>query len=185
FEKKCIIFLENRIYFNIIKRLWNYEPISVTSHTSDPSQLKIVTKIDRIKRGVFAFSANVEWKYNADETTTVEAIVYRRSSGAAADYKLLPWSVPRQPYYEYLDHYYKDVVMKLFRHCSNLPQYEDKFEPPWPAQTYVVDKCVFGDTNGLPEVAPPGFYKVIFNFNGTDQPLWGFVVVLKITPKLY
>ncbi|KAH8290438.1 hypothetical protein KR054_002987, partial [Drosophila jambulina] len=166
-------------------RKWDYEPISVTTTTSDPSQIKLVTKIDRIGRGDFAVSATVEWKYTTDETTMVEAVVYRSTSGAEADYKLLPWSIPKQPFYDYLDNYYKDVIMKIFSHCSNLPQFEGKFQPPWPVQTYVADKCVLGDGDGLPEMAPPGFYKIIINFTGIDQPSWGVVAVFKLKTKMF
>ncbi|KAH8357755.1 hypothetical protein KR200_009573, partial [Drosophila serrata] len=172
-------------FYNIIKRKWDYEPISVTGTTSDPNLMKIVTKIDRIGRGDFAVSGTIEWNYATDESTTIEAIAYRSSSGAEADYKLLPWSIPKQPFYEYLDNYYKDVIMKMFSHCTNLPQFEGKFQPPWPSKTYVIDKCVLGDGDGLPEVVPPGFYKIVLSFSGTDQPSWGAVAILKITPKIY
>ncbi|KAH8357754.1 hypothetical protein KR200_003252, partial [Drosophila serrata] len=166
-------------------RKWNYEPKSLTSYTSDPSKIKIVTKINRVRRGDYAISAKVEWKYAANALTMIEAIAYRSSSGAEADYKLLPWSIPKQPFYEYLDNYYKDVIMKMFSHCTNLPQFEGKFQPPWPSKTYVIDKCVLGDGDGLPEVVPPGFYKIVLSFSGTDQPSWGAVAILKITPKIY
>ncbi|KAH8357806.1 hypothetical protein KR200_009574, partial [Drosophila serrata] len=171
-------------------RNWDYEPISLKSFTSDEKLLKIQTKVDRLGRADFAFSMTLDWNYDVIFNKNlnhfqVEAIVYRSSSGAKADYKLLPWSVPRQPFYEYLDNYYKDVVMKIFSHCSNLPQFQGKFQPPWPSKTYVVDKCVFDDADGLPEIAPPGFYKIIFNFSGPHQPSWGIVAVLKITPKLF
>lgn len=115
----------------------------------------------------------------------MEAVVYRSSSGAEADYKLLPWSIPKQSFYEYLNTYYKDVIMKAFGHCSNIPQFEDKFQPPWPVQTYVADKCVLGEDNGLPEIAPPGFYKIIFSLSGTDQPTWGFTAIFKLTTKMF
>ncbi|XP_017025074.2 uncharacterized protein [Drosophila kikkawai] len=166
-------------------RKWDYEPISLKTFTSDPSQLKIEAKIVRIRRGDFAISANCEWKYTTDESTMVEAYVYRSSSGDEADYKLLPWAIPKQPFYDYLDHYYKDVVMRTLSHCSNIPQIKGKFQPPWPVQTYVIDKCVLGEGDGLPEIAPPGFYKLTFNFSGTDQPTWGFTLVLKVTTKLW
>ncbi|BFG03215.1 uncharacterized protein DMAD_02520 [Drosophila madeirensis] len=163
---------------------WEYEPVSLATYSTDESQLKVESKIDRLKRGEFGLTAILEWKYDTDETTMVEASAYRSDSGAENDYKLLPWTIPKQPFFDYLDTYYKDVIIKNLGHCSNLPQFTGKFQPPWPKQTYKVDKCIF-DGEGLPEVVPPGFYKIIFITSGPNQPEWGFTLVLKVTTKLF
>ncbi|EDW36377.1 GL17760 [Drosophila persimilis] len=166
------------------ERKWDYEPVSIDTYSTDESQLKVESKIDRLNRGEFGISCTVEWKYDIDETTMVEASAYRSNSGAENDYKVLPWSIPKQTYYDYLNTYYKDVLIPNLGHCSNLPQFEGKFQPPWPKDTYLVDKCVI-EGQGLPEVVPPGFYKIIFIVSGPDQPEWGFTVVLKVTAKLF
>ncbi|XP_026840750.1 uncharacterized protein LOC113565032 [Drosophila persimilis] len=163
---------------------WEYEPVSIETYSSDESQLKIESKVDRLKRGEFGVSCTVEWKYDVDETTMVEGTAYRSSSGAENDYKILPWSVPKLPLYEYLDTYYKDLLIPNLGHCSNLPQVEGKFQPPWPKQIYHLDKCVF-DGEGLPEVVPTGFYKIIFTVTGPNQPEWGLHLILKVTAKLF
>uniref|UniRef100_A0A6P4EA76 Uncharacterized protein LOC108041503 n=1 Tax=Drosophila rhopaloa TaxID=1041015 RepID=A0A6P4EA76_DRORH len=165
-------------------RKWDYEPISIITETSDASLISPEVKIVRISRGEFGISAEVEWNYDTTDETMVSAVVYRSSSGDEKDYKLLPWALPNQPFYEYLNTYYKDVIMKNFAPCSNVPQFEDKFEPPWPKKTYKAESCVIvGD--GLPEVAPPGFYKIIFNCTGPEQPSWSFVGIFKITTKMF
>lgn len=115
----------------------------------------------------------------------MEASAYRSSSGDESDYKLLPWAIPKQPFYEYLNTYYKDVIVKNLGHCSNLPQFEGKFQPPWPKNTYNINKCQV-DGEGLPEIAPPGYYKIIFLTYGPDpQPKWGCTAVFKVTNKMF
>ncbi|XP_033253670.1 uncharacterized protein LOC117193043 [Drosophila miranda] len=158
------------------ERKWDYEPVSIETYSTDESKLKVESKIDRLKRGE-SFNLLIQ-------SPQVEASAYRSNSGAENDYKVLPWSIPKQPYYEYLNTYYKDVLINNLGHCSNLPQFEGKFQPPWPKDNYLVDKCVI-DGEGLPEVVPLGFYKIIFIISGPDQPEWGFTVVLKVTAKLF
>ncbi|XP_017087070.3 uncharacterized protein [Drosophila bipectinata] len=165
-------------------RKWDYEPISIETTSSDDSQLDFVAKIERMGRGEFGMTGYVDWKYDADENTMVEASAYRSSSGDESDYKLLPWSIPKQPFFEYLNTYYKDVVVKNLGHCSNIPQFEGKFQPPWPKDKFIITKCQV-DGDGLPEIAPPGYYKVIFTTYGPDQPKWGLTGIFKLTNKMF
>ncbi|KAH8348350.1 hypothetical protein KR084_006648 [Drosophila pseudotakahashii] len=174
----------NNNYNKCLQRKWDYEPLSITSETSDESLINFELNIVRIGRGEYGISANVEWNYDTTDETMVEAIAYRSSSGEEADYKVLPWSIPKQPFYEYLNTYYKDVIMKNFAPCSNIPVFEDKFEPPWPKKTYIGDKCVI-DGDGLPEIVPPGFYKILFKGFGQDQPSWSFTAIVKLTNKMF
>ncbi|XP_017117331.1 uncharacterized protein LOC108139199 [Drosophila elegans] len=165
-------------------RKWDYEPLSFITTSSDDSKLKFDAKIDRLGRGEYGLTAVIEWKYETNEKTMVEAFAYRSNSGDESDYKLLPWSIPKQTFYEYLNTYYKDMIIKNIGHCSNLPQFEGKFQPPWPQNTYKMEKCKF-DGDGLPEIAPPGYYKIVFSKFGPDQPTWGFTAVFKLTNKLF
>ncbi|KAH8237268.1 hypothetical protein KR038_008960, partial [Drosophila bunnanda] len=165
-------------------RKWDYEPLSINTYTTDESLLKIVAKVERVARGEFALSATVDFNYEPDNATMVEASSYCSTSGAESDYKLLPLGIPRQPFYDYLNTYYKDVVVKNLGHCSNLPQFEGQFEPPFPQGTYKINKCKV-DGEGLPEIVLPGFYKIIFSKSGPDQPTWGFTAVFKVTNKLF
>lgn len=108
-------------------------------------------------------------------------MAHRSSSGAESDYKLIPFNIPKQHYEEFMNSHYKDVVMPNLGGCSNLPKFEDKFVPPFPQQTYTLDKCV-ADSDGFPEMVPEGFYRV--NFTMTGPVDWGFVLVVKISTKL-
>nr|XP_017014791.2 uncharacterized protein LOC108069297 isoform X1 [Drosophila takahashii] len=167
-----------------LQRKWDYEPISITAFTSDESLISFNISLVRIGRGEYGASAIVEWNYDTTEETMVEGVVYRSSSGAESDYRVLPYSIPKQSFYEYLNTYYKDVVMKNLAHCSNIPIFEDKFQPPWPKKTYIGDKCVV-DGDGLPEIVPPGMYKIVCNCTGPDQPTWGLTIIFKLTNRIF
>ncbi|XP_039483037.1 uncharacterized protein LOC120446233 [Drosophila santomea] len=174
------------IFFHLAgaARNWDYEPISFTATSSDESKLKFEAKLERLGRSDYGISGIIEWKYDTNEETMVEVQAYRSNSGDESDYKLLPWAIPKQPFYDYLNTYYKDVIIKNLGYCSNFPQYEGKFQPPWPKKTYKIDKCkIVGD--GLPEIAPPGFYKIVFTKFGPGQPTWGFTLVAKLTNKMF
>ncbi|XP_020818271.1 uncharacterized protein LOC110191696 [Drosophila serrata] len=133
----------------------------------------------------FVISAVALFNYTTTKETMVEALVYRSTSGAEADYKLLPWAVPKQSFYDHLNTYYKDVTMRVFRTCSNFPYFEGKFHPPFPKMTYVADQCRLGDDDRLPEICPPGFYKIVFKCFGVNQPSWSFTAVFRLKPKLF
>nr|XP_016940560.1 uncharacterized protein LOC108017901 [Drosophila suzukii] len=165
-------------------RKWDYEPISLTATSSDESKAKVDLKIDRLGRAEWGMSGTIEWKYDMNVESMVEASAYRSNSGDESDYKLLPWAIPKQKFYDYVDTYYKDVIIKNLGHCSNLPQFKGKFQPPWPQNTYKFDKCKI-DGDGLPDVAPPGFYKILFTQFGSGQPTWGFTAIFKLTAKVF
>ncbi|SPP75886.1 uncharacterized protein LOC117592396 [Drosophila guanche] len=163
------------------ERNWEYEPVSITAFSSDESLLKIGARIDRLNRGEFAFSMTIDWNYDADDNTMVEADAYRSITGDENDYKILPWSIPRQPFYEYLNGFYKDAFIKNVGHCSNFVQFEGSYESPWPRNVYKLDKCV-ANGEGLPEIAPEGFYKIVYTTSG--QVEWGFTLIAKVTAKV-
>ncbi|XP_023168324.2 uncharacterized protein LOC111597715 [Drosophila hydei] len=156
-------------------RNWVYEPLSVEVKTSDPTKLNIEAKLDRIGRD-FTISITLDWNYDVDETTMVEAYSYRSASGNENDYTPLPWTMPRQTYKKYTETYYQNIVYKNLANCSNLPKPDNV--DPWPRGQYILDKCV-ANGDGLPEIAPEGYYKVIFQVFGEVD--WEFLVISKLT----
>ncbi|XP_017077716.1 uncharacterized protein LOC108112386 [Drosophila eugracilis] len=164
-------------------RKWDYEPISITSTTSDASLMNFATNVARVGRGEFKMSCEVLFNYDTTDETTMEASVFRSPTGDEGDYKLLPWSVPKQPFNDYMNTHYKELIMKNFASCSNIPQFEGDFEPPFPKNTYIGEDCVIKG-EGFPDMVPSGFYKVIFNCTGPDQPSWSFVAIFKITAQM-
>ncbi|KAH8348348.1 hypothetical protein KR084_006650 [Drosophila pseudotakahashii] len=162
------------------KRKWDYEPLSIETYTTDENLIKMTAKVDRIGRGEYGISANIDFKYTPDDTTMVEAVAFRSSSGEDSDYKPIPLSIPKQPYIDFMNSNYKDVVIPNLGGCSNLVTFEDKFEPPWPQNTYVLDKCV-ANSDGFPDIVPEGYYKV--NFTMMSPVDWGFILIVKISTK--
>ncbi|EDW62191.1 uncharacterized protein [Drosophila virilis] len=172
------------------KRYWEYEPLSFKVQTSDPKKMNIVAITERVGPGKYALTATLDWNYDTDETTIsncvlnqislifsqVEAVAYRSSSGNPDEYILLPWSIPKQMYKKYTASYYKDILFKNLGHCSNLPQPDNV--DPWPRNIYKLEKCVLtGD--GLPEIAPQGYYKIIFRVTGEVD--WSLELIAKLT----
>ncbi|XP_017836711.1 uncharacterized protein LOC108595935 [Drosophila busckii] len=160
-------------------RLWEFEPLSFEGTSSDPAKLNIDLAIERIKRGEFAMNGIIDCKYDMDETTMVEGIFLRSNTGDEDDYKLMPWSIPKQSFKAFVASYYENVALKNVGYCSNLPALENA--DPWPRDVYKFENCVYtGD--GLPEVAPEGFYKVTFIFTGEVE--WTFTAKSKVTLKM-
>lgn len=108
----------------------------------------------------------------------VEAYGYRSSSGNEEDYKLLPWSIPKQPFEKFIEEYYEKMIFKNLQHCSNIPETKDAY--PWPKGTYTFDKCIVAG-EGMPEIAPEGYYKVIFEVTGQCE--MRFTTIVKVTTK--
>ncbi|XP_017024949.1 uncharacterized protein [Drosophila kikkawai] len=163
------------------KRKWDYEPLSINTYSSDESKLKFVAKIERVARGEFAIGGTIDFKYTPDSNTMVEAVAHRSISGAESDYKLIPFTIAKQPFPDYMNSHYKDLVIRNLAKCSNLIQFEGKFDGVWPQKVYTLDKCV-ADSDGFPEMVPEGFYRI--NFTVTNPVDWGFVLIVKIFNKL-
>ncbi|XP_064544340.1 uncharacterized protein LOC135432540 [Drosophila montana] len=159
------------------KRQWDYEPLFITGRTSDASKLTIETEIERERRDKF-ISATFGINYKIDETTMVEAIAYRSQSGNGNDYQLVPWSIPKQSFQDYINGYYKEVIYSNLGACSNLPK--PGTESPFPSMTIKLDKCVITG-EGMPEMAPEGYYKILFSVTGEVE--WGFELIAKIFSK--
>ncbi|XP_034480169.1 uncharacterized protein LOC117785977 [Drosophila innubila] len=159
-------------------RKWDYEPISMEPHTSDPKKFSIDLRIKRMPRGEFAYDGYLNFAYDVDENTMVEAVAYRSQSGREEEYVLMPWSIEKQPYTKYVEDFYEDVVYSNFGSCTTLPTPEKA--NPWQRGNYTFKECVV-EGKGMPEIAPQGFYKVIFTATGEVD--WGIEAVVRITDK--
>ncbi|XP_064543238.1 uncharacterized protein LOC135431834 [Drosophila montana] len=126
----------------------------------------------------YVFTGKVLVNFDMDDTTMVEATAYRSSSGAEDDYKILPWSIPKQTFKSFADSHYKDIVYKNLKQCSNIPEPENVY--PWPKGTYKFDRCT-ATGDGMPEIAPEGYYKVIFTISGEVET--GFTTIVRLFTK--
>ncbi|XP_030388103.1 uncharacterized protein LOC115634487 [Scaptodrosophila lebanonensis] len=163
------------------ERSWEYEPKSVTGTSSDEEKLKLSFRVDRVSRGEYAVSGEINWNYDVHDDTMIEALCYRSNTGGN-DYKLTPWSIPYQKLDDFLEKFYENLIVKNVGHCSNIPKFGKKYTPPWPKNRYIFDRCVING-DGFPETAPDGFYKVVANITGEVQ--WVLTFVVKVTTKLF
>ncbi|EDW36380.1 GL17763 [Drosophila persimilis] len=117
------------------KKNWECEPQSVSAYSTNEGLLNIQLKTERVGRTGFFFSGTFFWNLDIDDSVLVEVELYRSTTGAESDYKLTPMSIPRQTFIEYLNTYYKDMVIKNLGDCSDLPQYEDERMTQLPKKT--------------------------------------------------
>lgn len=83
----------------------------------------------------------------------------------------------RRHLYNALNTYYKTVVMSTFKECSDLPYFEDEFEPPLEKRAYVLDKCQISQ-DGLPNHVQSGTYKL--HVNGYGAVEWQVVIEFEV-----
>ncbi|XP_017836707.1 uncharacterized protein LOC108595931 [Drosophila busckii] len=160
------------------ERRWDYEPLEFEGISSDHSKLGIDLGIKRIKRGEFAMDGVIDVKYDVDDTTMIEAIAWRSNTGDEDDYKLMPWCIEKQTFGKFIENYYESMVLKNIGHCTNFPAVDNVH--PFPKNAYKLDMCEFTG-EGLPEIAPEGYYKIIFSATGEVD--WSFMVKTKVVPK--
>ncbi|EDW69055.1 uncharacterized protein [Drosophila virilis] len=151
-----------------------YEPLSVKFRTSDPSKLEANATVGHMGRKGRAFMGKMLVKVDMDDTLMVEATSYRSNDGH--DYTILPYHIPKQGYKSFAESFYKDIIYKELKQCSNIP--EPKKAYPWPKGTYIFDNCVpTGD--GWPKPLSPGYYKINFNISGQVEADLSVIVVLR------
>ncbi|KAH8272918.1 hypothetical protein KR018_009907, partial [Drosophila ironensis] len=163
---------------------WQGRPISFASNTTDASYLDLHIKIERFGLGEFGFSGTYFTNIIMDENVMIEMRIYSCYSGNEADYKLTPYTIAPQKFIDYINTFYKDMLMKNLGNCTDLPRYPDGFVPPFPTGTYNFTRCqISGD--GLPEVVPEGFYKAVVII--TSQPMveLTFTAIMKVTTKMF
>lgn len=109
----------------------------------------------------------------------MEARAYRSPTGNDDDYKEMPWRIPKQTWTSFLKTFWDDIIVANFGNCTkNMPA-----EPldPWPQIRLEYETCIVKG-EGMPEIAPQGFYKVVFNVVGEVE--FGFVCTARVFDKL-
>ncbi|KAH8331516.1 hypothetical protein KR074_004997, partial [Drosophila pseudoananassae] len=163
---------------------WQARPISITKTTTDPNYMDLNLKVERFGLGEFAFTGTYFTNIDMDDSVTVELRIYSCYSGNEADYKLTPYSIQPQKFIDYLNTFYKDLLMKNLGDCTDLPKYEDGYVPPWPKDTFNFTRCTISG-EGMPEVVPEGFYKALVILSALPAVELQFTVILKVTTKMF
>lgn len=71
--------------------------------------------------------------------------------------------------------------METLAECSNMPVFEDKFDPPMAKGVYTLTKCQFSQ-DGFPNHLAEGFYKVLISGYGRVE--WTLTVVSQIESNM-
>lgn len=67
--------------------------------------------------------------------------------------------------------------MDTLSECSDMPVFEDKFDPPLAKGVYTLNKCQFSQ-DGFPNHLAEGFYKVLISGHGRVE--WSLTVVAQV-----
>ncbi|XP_061395624.1 uncharacterized protein LOC133331239 [Musca vetustissima] len=168
-----------RDYYKM-KPTWTFELKSIETYSDNPELINFFDwSVDRISRGVYAASGSMAVNYDIVEgdDNEIEFNVYRSENGVK-EYKPIPFRVERQHLFSYLSTFYKDLVMETFKGCSNMPVFEDEFEPPLEKKTYTLNKCQI-DPDEFPQHLQEGFYKVVMTGYGAVKWQLTFVAIVE------
>ncbi|KAM8710252.1 hypothetical protein ACLKA7_016965 [Drosophila subpalustris] len=121
------------------RRTWDYELISISTSSSDDSKLAIQSKIERSKYNDLSFTIIIDWKFDMKDDDMIEMEMFRSPSGHEADFKPLPYTIPKIPFSDAKKNYYKQFLYGNIAHCSNIPTYEEIENSPWPKKNHPAD----------------------------------------------
>ncbi|KAH8291699.1 hypothetical protein KR018_006049, partial [Drosophila ironensis] len=155
------------------QKTWTYTLQSVNCSSKNEEMAYAEMRIDRLGRGEFGLSGILDLKVDVSEDMEVEVFSYR-STDQGANYKIQPYSLPRQSFYQAMNSFYKDMIMDSAANCSNLPQFDDKITD-MTAQKFVFDKCQVS-TEKFPQHMPDGWYKLTFTTYGIME-LYAEIIV--------
>ncbi|XP_073828211.1 uncharacterized protein [Musca autumnalis] len=146
---------------------WTYEFKSISTSSSNEDLLKLNFSIERVSRGVYAISGTMDLNYDIVEgdANEVEGRSYRSDNGVNP-YKPLAFQTERHHMFSGLNKEYKEMLMPALSRCSDMPVFEDKFQPPLEKKVYTLTKCQL-DQDEFPQYMSDGFYKGVILGWGT------------------
>ncbi|XP_017044434.1 uncharacterized protein LOC108090331 [Drosophila ficusphila] len=162
---------------------WEATPISISGSTTNPSDMDMDLRIEHKARD-FSFSGTFFWNIDMDDNVMVEMRILSSYSGKEEDYKMTPWSIPPQKFVDYIETFYKDIIMANLGDCTDLPRYDDGYVPPWPKATYNFTRCTMNG-KGLPEVLAEGFYRAEAVISSPPSLAVNLSVVVRIRTKMF
>ncbi|XP_061395626.1 uncharacterized protein LOC133331242 [Musca vetustissima] len=163
------------------EKTWTYEIKSLDSSSADDDILGIDLSVERVSRGVYGISGSFTLGIDIDESVPfdIEGTAYRSDNGVN-EYRILPFKMARQHLISALNGFYKEMLMESLKECSDMPVFEDKFEPPLEKRVYTLTKCQFSQ-DGFPNHLAEGFYKVVIAGSGCTD--WQFTVIAQVESK--
>ncbi|XP_050743279.1 uncharacterized protein LOC108029982 isoform X2 [Drosophila biarmipes] len=152
----CVYFFWTLYYKCEGKTNWEATPLSIGGTTTNPSAMDMDLRLERISRSEFGFSGTFFWNIDMDDN--VEMRILNSYSGNEEDYKLTPYSIQPQKFIDYINTFYKDMLLPNLGNCTDMPRYDDGFVPPWPKATFNFTRCGLNG-KGLPDILAEGFYR--------------------------
>uniref|UniRef100_A0A1A9WYY2 Uncharacterized protein n=1 Tax=Glossina brevipalpis TaxID=37001 RepID=A0A1A9WYY2_9MUSC len=140
----------------------------------------ITTRLSRVERALSGYCI-LNFDIEEGDDTEFQMISYRSSTGSELDYQLLPYAVPPTHFLKFINGYYKDVVMKTFEKCSNMPIFQGKLTK-FVKNKYEFEECQI-PVDGLPNHMLPGYYRLITFIHGKAEVT--IVVEVEISSKYY
>ncbi|XP_037716311.1 uncharacterized protein LOC119551182 [Drosophila subpulchrella] len=137
---------------------WEATPLSIGGSTTNPSAMDIDLRLERISRSEFGFSGTFFWNIDMDDNVMVEMRILNSYSGNEDDYKLTPYSIQPQKFIDYINTFYKDMLIPNLGNCTDMPRFDDGYVPPWPKATFNFTRCTLNG-KGLPDILAEGFYR--------------------------
>ncbi|XP_016988926.1 uncharacterized protein LOC108051351 [Drosophila rhopaloa] len=163
---------------------WEATPISIDGHTTNPSAMDSNLRLERISRGEYGFSGTFFWGIDMDDSVMVEMRILNSYTGKEADYKLTPFSIQPQKFTDYINTFYKDLLIPNLGNCTDMPKYESGYVPPWPKTTFNFNHCTVSG-EGLPEVLAEGFYRAEAIITALPTVSVNVSAVLRIKTKMF
>ncbi|XP_061386246.1 uncharacterized protein LOC133321169, partial [Musca vetustissima] len=161
-------------------RNWTFELKKVEVTTSNADLLNMSDfRAERVGRGQHALYGKIYLNFdiNEDDGNELEVEIYRSASNMH-DFRPLPFRIYRTHLINILNTFYKDAAMENLKNCSNLPQFDDVFEPPLKRDIYYFDKCIF-DESGFPDFIVEGYYKVLARGHGPVEWTMMFISLIE------
>ncbi|XP_022208861.1 uncharacterized protein LOC111065162 [Drosophila obscura] len=164
---------------NTKAKSWTYTLHETSCRSNNENIVKLDTRIERMGRSDFGLSGSLAISVPVPQDLEVEVLCFRSTDGGA-NYKLQPYSLPRQGIYEAMNSFYKDMIMESAANCSNFPQFTEKLKVI-EAQTFKYEKCQVS-TDGFPQYVPDGWYKLNFVTYGMVEIVWELILTIEKKP---
>lgn len=132
--------------------------------TSDAEVFDGELHIDRISRGVFGISGNLNVKQPIDDRTFGEVIIYR-DTFCNKNYIIQPYGLGNKTISEIMNNHYKLFLMDTLKECAENAPYSERFAKPFGPFHILLNKCQLS-TENLPSQMNDGCYKIQVKFYG-------------------
>lgn len=167
--KKCALFILLLLTISHISwqmNSWTYEVTDVKTNSKNPDLLKLVMKVERIRRGVYGVAGFMDINFDADDNVIVETMLFHsRNGGNVDEYKKLPMQIANETLTFTMNKFYKPYIMESLVKCSEDAPEFDEFVVPLTKRNITMKNCIVS-TDNLPSHMSEGYYRFLFKVYG-------------------